>query len=353
MTRGSIGSRGTARALLLVLTLCLLWALPSQAQTSAADKAAAEALFDEGVKLLHKGQYEAACKKLEDSERVDPGIGTLLYLADCYEKLGKTASAWATFRAAGSMAQNAGQTERARAGMERADRLESTLVRLSIDIAPESKSLEGLTIKRGAEVVPATLLGIEVPVDPGQYEVVASAPGYLPYRTIVTVGPAEPSQTVLVPTLEVDPNAPAAAVVVAPAATGSTPPPAQPEKQPAPRGRTQRTVGLVVGGLGIVGVAVGSVFGIMAIDKNNQAIALGCDGNKCPPANANGDGAALSDAALENAGLSTAFFIVGGALLATGAVVYFTAPRQEKVSLTRVGVAGVPGGMALSLGGTF
>jgi hypothetical protein len=89
----------------------------------------------------------------------------------------------------------------------------------------------------------------------------------------------------------------------------------------------------------------------VAIDENNRALAAGCSGDTCPP----GDGAALSDAALDHATLSTVFFIAGGAILATGAVLYFTAPRprKEAVSLTRLRVTGLPGGMAVSLGGTF
>jgi len=352
MTRGSIGGRGPTRAFLLVLTalaLCTLWTLPSQAQASAADKAAAEALFDEGVALLQKGNYEAACKKLEDSERVDSGIGTLLYLADCYEKLGKTASAWATFRAAASQAQNAGQTDRARAGNDRAKKLEGKLVRLSIDVAPETRSLDGLTIQRGGEAVPLTLLGMAVPVDPGVHEVLASAPGYLPYRTTVAVDAAHPSQSVLVPTLEVDPSA--VTPVPGAAATTATAAAEEPEQASTPPGRTQRTVGLVLGGVGLVGLGVGSVFGLIAIDKNNQAIAAGCDVDSCPP----GDGPDLTSAALDSATLSTVFFIAGGAILATGAVVYFTAPRKQKetVSLTRLRVGGLPGGLSVSLGGTF
>jgi len=348
MTRGSRSRRGSAWFVVLVLTVCALVALPVQAQSGAADKAAAEALFDEGVALLQKGDYEAACKKLEDSERVDPGIGTLLYLADCYERLGKTASAWATFRAAASMAQNAGQNDRARAGMERADSLEPKLVRLTVEVAAETKSLEGLTITRGAEQVPLTLLGMAVPVDPGTHEVVASAPGYLPFKVMVTVDATQANQTVSVPALEVDPNAPAKAAEEEPAATAG---PEESTKPKGPRGRTQRTVGLVLAGAGVIGLGVGSVFGLVAIDENNRAVALGCNGGAC----STDEGAALGNAAFDHATLSTVFFVAGGALLATGAVVYLVAPRdpKETLAVTRVRVAGLPGGMAVSLGGTF
>jgi len=60
----------------------------------------------------------------------DPAVGTLLYLAECLEKSGRTASAWATFREASSAARASGQAERARIGQERASKLESRLVRL-------------------------------------------------------------------------------------------------------------------------------------------------------------------------------------------------------------------------------
>src|SRR6476620_10990144 len=105
MIRGKILTRALLSAALL--------ALPSvSAAQSASDKAAAEALFDEGVTLLKQGKLQEA------SQRIDPGIGTLLYLAETYEKLGRTASAWATFREAASQAQAEGQTDRANIGAE-------------------------------------------------------------------------------------------------------------------------------------------------------------------------------------------------------------------------------------------
>jgi outer membrane protein assembly factor BamD (BamD/ComL family) len=73
-TRFDLRLRATRWAL-LVLLLCAPTSLWAQ---SASYKAAAEALFDQGVKLLKKGQYDEACKKLERSQSVEPGIGTLL-----------------------------------------------------------------------------------------------------------------------------------------------------------------------------------------------------------------------------------------------------------------------------------
>ena len=96
----------------LALIVALASARTSLAQTSAADKAAAQALFDEGKRLMDAGQFAQACPKFADSEKLDPGVGTLLNLGVCYEKNGQTASAWATYKEAASAAANAGEAAR-------------------------------------------------------------------------------------------------------------------------------------------------------------------------------------------------------------------------------------------------
>src|SRR5580700_7484247 len=69
------------------------------------DSAKAEALFREASRLLAKKQYPEACAKFAESKRLEPGIGVTLYLGDCYERVGRTASAWAAFRDAEALAR--------------------------------------------------------------------------------------------------------------------------------------------------------------------------------------------------------------------------------------------------------
>jgi Flp pilus assembly protein TadD len=96
----------------LALLVALASARTSLAQTSATDKAAVRALFDEGKRLMDAGQFAQACPKFADSEKLDPDVGTLLDLGVCYEKNGQTASAWATYKEAASAAANAGEAAR-------------------------------------------------------------------------------------------------------------------------------------------------------------------------------------------------------------------------------------------------
>src|SRR5687768_6154338 len=76
------------------------------------DKATAEALFAEGRRLMSSGDFKTACPKFAASQKLDPGLGTSLNLADCYEKSGKTASAWAEFRDAAAAAHRVGSKDR-------------------------------------------------------------------------------------------------------------------------------------------------------------------------------------------------------------------------------------------------
>ena len=69
-----------------------------RAEPSSADKVMATQLYDDAEKEMGRSNYAVACLKYGESQRLDPQLGTLLHLADCWERAGKTASAWATFK---------------------------------------------------------------------------------------------------------------------------------------------------------------------------------------------------------------------------------------------------------------
>lgn len=335
------------------LSLALLGGVAS-AQTNASDKAAAEALFDQGRKLLANGQYAEACKRLEQSQHIDPGIGTLLYLAECYEKSGRTASAWATFRQAASEARAAGQQGRAQAGNDRADQLEPKLSKLAIKVSPEARSIQGLEVKRDGESVRPGVFGTPIPVDPGTIHVEASAPGYKTWKKPVKVGDKADRVEVTVPPLEKAEGAASAAPKPKPAAKPEpAPKPVAPAPEPPPPadtgtpGSTQRALGLVTAGVGVVGIGVGAFFGVRAIQKNKDAKDL-CPDNQCTSQK----GLTLTDNAKHAATISNIAFGAGAAVLATGVVLYLTAPSERHAALRLQPSVGRTGA-GVSLGGQF
>src|SRR5215471_10148564 len=82
-----------AAAALAIAGACLMSTPRAAAQVSTEDRVAAESLFTDARRLMQAGDYEHACPKLEASRRLEPALGTTLNLADCYDKLGRTASA--------------------------------------------------------------------------------------------------------------------------------------------------------------------------------------------------------------------------------------------------------------------
>lgn len=326
-----------ARFASLTPLLCLaLYASPAQAQASASDKAAAEALFDQGLRLMKQNNFADACPKLEESNRIDPAVGTLLYLGECFERVGKTASAWATFREAASLAGNSNQADRARVAANRAQELEPKLSKLSVELAPEVSRIAGVVVKRGNQRLEPSLYGTPLPVDPGEYRIEVSAPGYEVWSTPITVRPAGASASVRVPGLVKAPEAPAQ-----PAATPPSPAfePVQPS-QPAPasaapdRGiTTQQTLGLVVGSVGLIGAGLGGYFGIRAISRNGDA-EQDCDGTRCRTQAA----VSLTEDAKQDARFANIALAAGGLLVATGAVLYLTggSSSADRVALVPV-----------------
>lgn len=327
----------------------LLHSAPAAAQASASDKAAAEALFDQGVRLMKQNSFADACPKLEESNRIDPGVGTLLYLGECYERTGKTASAWATFREAASLANTSGQADRARTAAARAQELEPKLSRLSVELAPEVARISGVLVRRGNQRLDPSVYGTPLPVDPGEYRIEVTAPGYEPWSAPITVAAGGASASVRVPGL-LKSTAPAAVPPSAPQQEAQQQVATDKDQNPSKSHAlsTQQTLGLVVGGVGLVGIGLGTYFGVRAISKNGDAEQLCPEPGPCSDA----EGVALSDKAKESATASNIAFIAGGVLVATGAVLYLTGGNKNADRVALVPVLG-PGSAAASLSGRF
>lgn len=325
--------RKAYRFQLAILGVAIALGVPQVARADNANSAAAQALFDQARKLMAQGQYRAACPKLEESQRLDPGSGTLINLADCYDHEGKTATSWSTFLEAAAASHRVGNSAREQAARARAAQLEPKLSKLVIDVAAGSR-VPGLTVTRDGEKIDSPMWGTPVPIDPGTHKIVAKAPGHASWRYLVAVQSGPTTQTVHIPLL-------------APAAAG--PPGALPQASPAGAGASdrgqqkpgssfgpERALALVAGGVGIAGVAVGTVFGLRSKSKHDEA-AQHCDGSLCRDQ----AGVDLKSEARSAGNVSTVAFIVGGVGLAGAAVLWLTAGSGSAHTQVGLGPRGV------------
>jgi len=307
------------------------------AQTGPDRAAMAQGLYDSAAELIKAGKFAEACPKLEESQRLDPGMGTQFRLAECYEAVGRLASAWNDYVQVADLAKYAGQVERERFARERAALVEGRLSRLAITVS--SPDVPGLEVRRAGAVVEKSAWGTPVPVDPGSYEVTAEAPGKRPWTGQASVVGEGMVATLVVPSLE---DAPA--VLPSPSQSVLALPLAPP---PAPSARPLRTAGFAVGGAGAVGVVVGGVLGAVAFAKVSSAK------SECAPTPGscavNTSSTATSDmqtaGAIGNA--STALFIAGGALVAGGIVMVVVGGRAKERGALRVTPAVLADGAAL------
>jgi hypothetical protein len=280
------------------LSLGLLVVFSSQialAEPTSADKSLATQLFKEGRSLVDQGRVAEGCRKLEESHRLDAGGGTLLNLALCHEKEGRTATAWAEFTEALGIARKDDRPQRMEIAQAHIEALEPNLSRLVVQVPPGS-DLPELEIKRDGSIIRRAAWGTAMPVDPGDHVIEASAQGKVSWKHTLTVRGKAEVKTVAIPMLE---SAPAIATVPAPGPTVPVATPSVVETR-APN----RAAAWVALGFGTVGVAMGSYFGMQAMADQKTA------DDACQP-RCTGDGLRANDQAIKSANLSTVGFSVG------------------------------------------
>ncbi len=317
MAGGAI--RQCARRFLLVATVVHC---SSGAFAEAGDPATAEALFEAGRAAFESGDYDSACAKFAESQRLDPAAGTVINLAACNERRGRLASAWENWREALNMLRP--DDERVPGVERRKADLEARLPRLDVRIAAGAPP--GVEVARDGVALGPAALGLPLPIDPGPHRVEVTAPGRVP--RVYDVETVEGRVTELV----VEAGNP----FLAPAGSATAPPP---EPPPAKNGNdTLRLVGYAVAGVGLASVVTGAVTGFIALDRKNT-IEESCEKNgesyACPP---EGLDAASSGKTL--ATVSTITTISGLALVATGVTLVLTSSSDGPAVSATIGPTG-------------
>ena len=247
---------------------------------TAQDRTLAESLFRDAKKLVAAKRYAEACPMLAESQRLDPGGGTLLNLATCHVAAGLTATAWGELSEALATAKRDGRANRVKAAQADIAALEPRLSRLTVVVAvdpsvPTEVDLDG-------KPLPTVAWGRPFPVDPGPHALKAHAPGRAPFEASVLVLANADQKKIDVPLLAPAVAAvPVVAVAAPPPVALVTPPPGPVTDAPAPPVETdhtaRRTAGYVTGAVGVVGLGVGTYLAL-------HAIALRSDSNQgCTP----------------------------------------------------------------------
>jgi hypothetical protein len=313
-------------------------------------------LFNEARALAAAGKYEEACPKFEKAQAIDPGMGTLFNLAGCYAQIGRIASAWAAFRDVASAASAAGQVDREKVARERAAALEPRLSKLRISV-PEEAMAPGLEVQRDGVTVASLIWGTDVPVDPGNHLVSASAPGREPWSAVISV--AEPGKVVVLRVPPLAPKKPAA----------PQPPGPTPKKPLTDTDGRSAIPAVLLGTLAAGGIAGGVAMLVVAGKKGDRAGTLrqsiqanGGQDNACLASPRPLECAELDTTTLDQVtfkGVAIGAFVVSG-VAAAGFLTYVLWPSPSSrepapSSAARLSLTVTPttGGGGLVAAGTF
>ncbi|MBK9265268.1 MAG: hypothetical protein IPM54_36480 [Polyangiaceae bacterium] len=307
--------------------------------SDASREKAAQEFFVDAMKMMSAKRYADACEKFARSLELDPGMGTQFRLAECYEKLGRLASAYEQYLAVADAAKEAQKKDRELVARKRADALEPRVARLTIVIGAALVDVPGLEVVRDGAVVPKELWGTPIYIDPGDHVVTIKATGRLPLESKLWAEGA-------------------ARLVVNITSLEKPPPPAAPPRSKVPA--------IAMGAGGGLGIILGATFLGIRAAKISEAEGLRdtiqAAGGHCRPdrpAEYAGNCDALSSATSTGDALGTSSiisFVVGaGALGAMGAYLLWPQPTVQQSGSVKLRwfPTVTPGQTGLTVSGTF
>lgn len=262
----------------------------------AEDRAAARQHLTQAQDLKKQGNLAEALGHFQESQRLDPKLATLLDLADCAEQLGKLVEAQGYWAAGRDQAKKDEKPQSRARAEQRLAAVEKRVAHFTLQLAADAPA--GTQVFHDDVPVDAAALGTSVAANPGDHAVVVKASGHEDAKYALKLAEGD-NQTL--------PIAAGPAIVVQ--AAPPPPPPPKPVVQASTAdlsssGSGQRTVGLIVGAGGIVGLGVGGLLWNVGYRNSNS---LG------------------STAGNQMLG-GQVLVVAGGALLVTGVVLFVTAP---------------------------
>jgi hypothetical protein len=312
-------------------------------------EAAAWVSFRLGRELLAKGAYEAAAREFEESVRLDPGAGTMLNVAYCYELLGRGFRAWTAYRAAAALAHENGKLQWEKAALARSVQVDASLAHIVIDLDEKTDSTE-IDLQLDGVLLPPTIRAKPVPVEAGRHELRASAGERHGSVTFEITKDERGDIRIASPGLEGVPGATpiASAVGVQPSRARSEPPFAGSESRAdrtrAPERSKLLTAAVVATGVGGASLALAGALGLWA--KSTY------DGEECPAGgHCTSEGVRANSRAYLEAGAASVAAVVGLTAL-VGATIFWTQALAPSREIRVLPVAG-PSAAGLSMVGAW
>jgi len=297
------------------------------------DTDSARALFTEARRLASEGQYDRACPLFEKSLKLESGIGTQFNLADCWEHVGRNASAYDLFLAAAAASKEKGQTDRDRVATQRAEALLPKMSRLQVK---SDSTVKAIRVSRDGVALADRPWSQPTPVDPGNYTVASVSGDDELWKTQVAVPPHALTVIVAVPpsadSTRVGKKTPNESASKLKTSSPSHMQLKESELPPVGADRTKNdssgvwpATGLLVGG---AGVAVGTIFALIFQSKNGQARDICPASVGCSQSDIQTHDSLVSDAKTARTG---AYIALGlGAASITAATVYYVSKPTNR-----------------------
>jgi hypothetical protein len=190
--------------------------------------------------------------------------------------------------------------------------------------------LTAVKVTMDGELLVSRLEGTALSVDPGEHTFTFDVAGQpsVTKKLVIQQGQKDRREQINFGT----PTAPT--LVGVPVATAEQAPLSSPTETRRGIG-TQKVLAVVAGGVGLIGLGIGTAFGVVSISKHRDAQAA-CPTSQC----ATSSDVNLWSEARSAGNISTAALVAGGVLLAGGAVLWFTTgkPRSDAAPGTDVGL---------------
>jgi hypothetical protein len=256
--------------------MVLLQPMSSEAQQQG-DATTAQALFKEARAELSRGEVAAACAKFEESLRLEPTLGTKLNLAACEEQLGHLMRAWRYWNEAIEELRRTNDN-RLRFAESRASALDRRLPRLVLRRAEGAPA--GTSVKRDGVELKEPSFGTPLPIDPGDHVLEIAAPGHRDSRRAFRISEGERLQVDVAPG-PADESRPTSTGAPLAVRSGAPRERARPSASASGDGPgPSRTIGWIVTGVGVVGLAAAGVTGVMALEAQ-RTVDADCPSTQC------------------------------------------------------------------------